>query len=343
MNRKEAERENYFSTIVISIAIIIIAINCTQRKWENPLDPGINQNWIEISSLPGEVSGDSPTYLYNIDNDIYMLNTRTKSKYVYKLDYENSKRWARVAANTDHHTPLSAAQLQDKIYLLVESGEEFYLTYFDASARAFSSYTGITPESGELCEIAALGNELLVFEIDSSESGKLNLYNIDESSGELTFLSNSENVRQDFVSVTINDDLYIIGGKSGIEVSENGIITDAVEVYNSGTNSWSVKSSIPVKSEKLTASVNGNIIYAFDGSFGKVYSFNPSENKWNNRGSIVNFSEGYLASVAFSQYILVGVKFYKSRTSFRYGTIYGTEKFDDQFLEYRVVIYHIPG
>lgn len=86
-------------------------------------------------------------------------------------------------------------------------------------------------------------------------------------------------------AAVINAKIYVVGG-----VANNGTITDALEIYDPATNSWSSGAPLPLKVWRASAAAVNGKLYVFGGyqSLGafpfspsnRVFEYDPDQNIW---------------------------------------------------------------
>ena len=80
-------------------------------------------------------------------------------------------------------------------------------------------------------------------------------------------------------AISIGDYVYTFGG-FGI----NNTLTDVVEVFNTKTNSWDTKNSMPVKtSETIPFKINNSVyvlVYTIPGETPSIYNYDPEQDTW---------------------------------------------------------------
>jgi len=51
-----------------------------KHTWDNPLDPNNDDIWVELAKSPERVNNTYPNYLFNINNEIFLLATTISEK-----------------------------------------------------------------------------------------------------------------------------------------------------------------------------------------------------------------------------------------------------------------------
>jgi len=149
-----------------------------------------------------------------------------------------------------------------------------------------------------------IGNTLVLFQgrvCAVGGSGSSTIECLDESARKWIYLPRLKKARQNAAAVTLNDELYVIGGMtakqedrvyhtlhyylnyifSKEEISvENDLSLDSVEKYNSVTNRWTEMASLQIPRSIVVAGICQEKIYVV-GDFSKaVEEYDKSSNEW---------------------------------------------------------------
>ncbi len=87
--------------------------------------------------------------------------------------------------------------------------------------------------------------------------------------------------RDSFAITVYKDSIYCIGGRTSIPYVQgvtNGAITNVNQVYNTTSNSWQTKTSMPVAEYPIQACNLNNVIYVIGAS--GTYAYYPSNDSW---------------------------------------------------------------
>ncbi|MGW8444314.1 Kelch repeat-containing protein [Paenibacillus sp. S33] len=113
-------------------------------------------------------------------------------------------------------------------------------------------------------------------------------------------------------SVVYGNDIYVIGGYTGNAFSwTGGSSVNNVEVYNTQTNTWSVKKAMPQALGSLTSVLYKGKIYVFGGmttntlSVATVQVYDPASDSWSTKKLIPNTIHGSSAVVYKDKIYLV--------------------------------------
>jgi hypothetical protein len=106
-------------------------------------------------------------------------------------------------------------------------------------------------------------------------------------------MSSMPTPRGSFAITAYQDKIYCIGGCINYTIGDIGSITyvtcDITEIYDTKTDSWSTKASIPVSGSAQAHVVNGNVFVLLNGDmdkYGNLYMYEPDTDKWTQKTSM---------------------------------------------------------
>ncbi len=99
------------------------------------------------------------------------------------------------------------------------------------------------------------------------------------------FKASMPTARASFAIVTYNDKIYCIGGTTGVKNGQY-VASQANEVYNPATDTWTTKTSIPTPRVGITASVVEDKIYIIGGNSNITDVYDPDTDTWTTKASI---------------------------------------------------------
>lgn len=109
--------------------------------------------------------------------------------------------------------------------------------------------------------------------------------------GEWQTLAPMPSERQELATAVLNGKIYVIGGLNAERLS-----TDAVEVYNPATDTWTSAHPIPLPLNHNSAAVAAGKLYSFGGGNVRTFVYDPISDSWSEVAS-AHFQHGGTAAV----------------------------------------------
>ncbi len=290
------------------------------------------QSWRKASSLP---LGVQEIYTDTMDGLIYLGGgiPKDQTKYTNQfVSYDAKKdKWTKLSSlpKRRHHVTISTSN--KKVYAI--GGFEGHLPYWTPQSTTFvytpetNSWTkGIdmpTPRGEHVSAVVDGKIYLIGGRVGKTPKSKHFENLIDTKINEVfnpktnswSRVANAPTARNSAAAVVIGKKIYVIGGRQnqkGLDGKYRLINLNVLEVYDTETNTWESKASIPRGRGGIAASVLNGKIYVFGGELwlpkpgvaNDVWVYDPKFDKWG-KGLDMNIPRHGLAAATIGQEIFV--------------------------------------
>jgi N-acetylneuraminic acid mutarotase len=151
-----------------------------------------------------------------------------------------------------------------------------------------------------------------------NEEGVLNITEkYDPVTNEWTYKTSMPTARSDFGIAVYQNRIYVIGGSIGSgTVWGESLLTGATEVYDTETDTWETKTSMPTPRQSLEANIVSDKIYLLGGvrivngllylEFDENEVYDPATDSWTTKAPLPNAVWGYSSAVIDDKIYLIG-------------------------------------
>ncbi|QDY85958.1 kelch-like protein [Paenibacillus polymyxa] len=160
--------------------------------------------------------------------------------------------------------------------------------------------------------VSELNGKIYIFGGSSGSNPYKDVQIYDPKNNTWTSGSSMPTARAAATSVVYGNDIYVIGGYTGNAFSwTGGSSVNNVEVYNTQTDTWSVKKAMPQALGSLTSVLYKGKIYVFGGmttntlSVATVQVYDPASDTWSTKKPIPNTIHGSSAVIHKDKIYLV--------------------------------------
>lgn len=175
------------------------------------------------------------------------------------------------------------------------------LPFFEAdnvNATDVDSWTAKSPLQQERAGLGVAVVNGKIYAIGGSPRSSQSTIDVTEEYDPVTdtwvFKEPMPTARESFAIATYYNKIYCIGGKqtnvtfeNGVWVSSESFILGVNEVYDPETDSWQLKSPLPVTNLGITASVVGDKIYVVGGDqSNELWVYDPKMDSWSSKASV---------------------------------------------------------
>ncbi len=202
-----------------------------------------------------------------VGDKIYIIGGIAQSVFLDTVEIYDPKNdsWTTGSPMPTGKHSMSAAVVDEKIYILGGSttvGHSSTVEIYDTKTDSWSSGTSMPEKS---CYGSATVINKKIYFIGGSNR-TVDIYNPETDTW--TKGTSMPTPRSHVTAVPYNETIYTIGGyaKQGL----NSIVVDAVEIYNTETNSWEIGPAMPTRGTNMGAAAILNKIFVIGGSGGNI-------------------------------------------------------------------------